>query len=167
MNDMVNVMATWTEKCEKCGGSGSQSYEEDGRPVSDTCYRCSGSGRVDTETAHMTKLERVASIVGAAYVQGWRKSCNEDPEGEGWVFRAAENMMSEHDYTLAMTYEKAAEVGEELSKLSHFAQVALIEAILPKPKQVEEMPAVPATPERGSYDDCDVAGHANESDIPF
>jgi hypothetical protein len=154
-------------KCEKCGGKGRESFEEDGRTVSDMCYRCAGSGKVDEETAHMTRMQQVAAIVGNAYVQGWRKSCNEDPEGEGWAFRAAENMMSEHDYTLAMTYEKSAEVGEELSKLSHFAQVALIEALLPKPRQVEEMPAVPATPERGSYDDCDVAGHSREDEIPF
>lgn len=158
-------------KCEKCGGSGTECYEEDGRQVSDTCYRCAGSGKVDEETAHSTRMQQVASIVGAAYVQAWRKSCNEDPEGEGWVFRAAENMMSEHDYSLAMMYEKSAEVGEELSKLSHFAQVALIEAILPKPPTVQEMPAVPATSERGSFDDCDVAGHPccdpDEADIPF
>ena len=157
-------MSDTSVKCEKCGGSGSESYEEDGRTVSDTCYRCSGSGRVDEETAHHTKLEQVAHIVGAAYVQGWRKSCNEDPEGEGWVFRAAENMMSEHDYTLAMTYEKAAEVGEELSKLSHLAQVALIEALLSKaPTSAAEVVKV----ERGSYDDCDVAGHSREEEIPF
>ncbi len=139
MNDM-------SAKCEKCGGSGSESYEEDGRMVSDTCYRCSGSGKVDDEVNHHTRMEQVAHIVGAAYVQGWRKSCNEDPEGEGWVFRAAENMMSEHDYTLAMTYEKAAEVGEELSKLSHLAQVALIEALLPKPRTVTAPVAPPPPP---------------------
>lgn len=164
-------MSDTSVKCEKCGGSGSESYEEDGRQVSDVCYRCAGSGKVDEETNHRTRMQQVAHIVGAAYVDGWRKSCNEDPEGEGWAFRAAENMMSEHDYTLAMTYEKAAEVGQEFIKLSHLAQVALIEAILPKPKEREEMPAVPTTPERGSYDDCDVAGHPScdpdEADIPF
>lgn len=157
-------MSDLTVACEKCGGSGSESYEEDGRPVSDMCYRCAGSGKVDSETAHATRMEQVAHIVGAAYVQGWRKSCNEDPEGEGWVFRAAENMMSEYDYTLAMTYEKAAEVGQELTKLSHLAQVALIEALLPKaPTPVAEVVKV----ERGSYEDCDVAGHSREDEIPF
>lgn len=154
-------------KCEKCGGSGSECYEEDGRQVSDTCYRCAGSGKVEPEVAHSTRLSQVATIMADAYVKGWRKSCNEDPCGEGWEFRAAENMMSEYDYTLAMTYEKAAEVGAELVKLSHLAQVALIEALLPKPRQVEAVPAIPATPEVGSFESCDVAGHAAEEEIPF
>jgi hypothetical protein len=101
-------------------------------------------------------MEQLAHILGATYVQGWRKSCNEDPEGEGWAFRAAENMMSEYDYTLAMTYEKAAEVGEELTKLSSVALVALKEALLPKaPTPAAEVNKA----EPGSFDDADVAGH--------
>lgn len=160
-------MVDGSVKCEKCQGSGTQHYEEDGRQVSDTCYRCSGSGKVDEETAHFTKLERVAAIVGAAYVSAWRDSCNNDPEGEGWAFRAAENMMCESDYTLAMQYEKAAEVGEEFAKLSHLAQVALIEALLPKPRKAPEVPPSPPVAEPGSFDACDVAGHSREDEIPF
>ncbi len=157
MSDMSDMQVT----CEKCGGSGSECYEDDGRNVSDMCYRCLGSGKVDSETAHSTRMEQVAHILGVSYVAAWRKSCNEDPEGEGWAFRAAEDMMSEYDYTKAMQYDKAAEVGQELTKLSHMAQIALIEHILPKPKKVAAVvvPAAPPVPV--------VVVPAEGDDIPF
>ncbi len=156
-----------TVKCEKCGGSGSETFEEDGRNVTDMCYRCAGSGRVDSDTAHRTRMEYVAAILGDAAVRRERKNRDSDPEGEGWAFCAAENMMSVHDYTLSRRYEMQAEVGEELTKLSLVAQLALIEALLPKKEEKEEMPPSPATPEPGSFDDCDVAGHSCDNDIPF
>lgn len=154
-------MSDMEVRCEKCGGSGTQHYEEDGRNVSDTCYRCSGSGRVDQDTAHHTQMEQVAHILAVSYVDGWRKHCNEDPEGEGWAFRAAEDMMSESDYTKAMTYDKSYEVGEELSKLSHVVQVALINHLLPKPKK-EEVKVV-ATPIPAPI----VVKDVEDDDIPF
>ena len=117
--------------CPRCNGTGSQDWEEDGRPVTDVCYRCSGSGRVDSDNAHQVHLLNVCEVLAAVAVEAERKARNEDPEGEGWAFCAAENMMSERDYTTARRMDRAAEFGEEVSKLSRSMQEALIAALLP------------------------------------
>jgi hypothetical protein len=116
-------------KCERCGGSGSQVWDEDGRPVKDVCYRCSGSGRVTPEDAHQVRLQAACEVLAGIAVEARRKAYNEDPEGEDWAFAAAENMMSERDYTTARRMEFADKFGPELAGLSQALQEALIKAL--------------------------------------
>lgn len=147
-------------KCEKCQG-GRQYYQEDGRNVSDVCYRCGGSGWVDEETAHHTKMEQVALHLADAYVREYRKACDNDPEGEGWVFRAAENMMSAEDYTKGMVYDKQCEFGEELAHLPRSLQSALIYAICPTKEEK------PGKTLGEVMKDIGVAMPTSDDDIPF
>lgn len=146
-------------KCEKCGGEGEVSYEEDGRMVTDVCYRCGGSGKVDEETAHHTRLEGVCGILADVYVEARRKAYNEDPEGEGWDFRAAENMMTPHDYTMGMKYDFAAIFGEMVGKLDERLQNALILALNPPKEEKVVVQPTPVTPV--------VVVEASNDDIPF
>lgn len=130
-------------KCKRCNGTGSQNWVEDGRNVRDVCYRCMGAGRVDPETAHQSDLEDVAAVMGRMAVDDERRCRNKDPEGEGWAFCAAENMMTERDYTQTRIFERSADFMQELAKLSRIAQEALVLVVL-KPEESEPKKPAPA-----------------------
>jgi len=117
-----------TVNCPKCI-QGTQTYEEDCRMVKDMCYHCSGSGRVDVRTAHHDRMMDVSRTLAYKHVQAMKKACNEDEEGEGWDFCAAENMMSEHDYTEMKVYDFAYDFAEKLTKLPLALQEVIAEAI--------------------------------------
>jgi hypothetical protein len=93
--------------CHRCNGTGYQEYEEDNRLVQDGCYHCGTTGEVDAETAYHDQLGSVAHRLAYNYVSELKRARNSDPEGEGWDFCAAENMMSGVDYFYChiMTYE--------------------------------------------------------------
>ena len=99
----------------------------------DMCYRCGGSGRIDPEDAHALNLERVAGAMARAHIADLRKAYNNDPEGDGWAFNAAENMLSESDYTAARERDAHGSFIEELSKLDRKAQDALVALLFPPP----------------------------------
>lgn len=144
-------------ECGRCCGKGRQEWEEDDRDVSDVCYRCAGTGRISEESAHDLLVQRVAEVLAHNYIEDYRRACNEDPNGDGWALHAAENMMTERDYTVAAKADKAAMFSAELSKLSHTAQRALIETVLPKPVAAKPPAAKPPAP----------TAPVNDDDIPF
>lgn len=63
------------ETCGRCGGVGQQTWDEDGRRVSDVCYHCGGTGQVDEESARALRLEAVAYKLAVQTVQAMRKAC--------------------------------------------------------------------------------------------
>lgn len=103
--------------CGKCYGEGSQvsldEYER-ARGIEDTCYHCSGTGRIEPGQAEEDK--RLGLIEELAYEQIMkeRDDRNNDEEGEGWTFAAAENMMSERDYTMARIMDREGQLIEAL-----------------------------------------------------
>jgi hypothetical protein len=131
-------------KCSQCV-NGRVSYEEDGRMVEDACYHCGETGIVDEEIAFEDRMNGVAAVLANRYVAAEREAANNDPEGEGWAFRAAENMLSEYDYTKARTYDRMYQFAEELAKLSPALRTALVEALNPEPKVKPEPVVAPVT----------------------
>ncbi|NDB82594.1 MAG: hypothetical protein EB127_07610 [Alphaproteobacteria bacterium] len=113
-------------KCIRCYGSGVETYEDYYRVVEDTCYHCGGTGKVDSETAFQDDLELVANRLAAIRVDQIRKAYNSDPDGEGWAFRAAENMMSERDYTACREWEFTDKYIAQLANMDRETQEVLV-----------------------------------------
>ena len=105
-------------ECSRCGGSGFEYYEEDGRMVKDSCYHCGETGQVDEETHFHDQLHYVAEDMAWKSVKRTIRNMNEDPDGEGFDFCAAENMMTSYDLEQCMVYERIGTFMDELSKLS-------------------------------------------------
>ena len=146
--------------CEKCNGSGNQCWTEDDREVLDMCYACAGSGKVDEDALHSQRMQKVIAIIAQNIILGLREACNEDPCGEGWDFAAAENMMTEWDYTKTRIYEKEGDIERQVSCLEPETQRALLRLLLPqKPKKKAEVIANPTPPAPPASIDSD--------DIPF
>lgn len=128
-------------KCGPCDGEG---YREDrdedagGRLVRDACYHCGTTGWIDEETAFKDRISNVAEGLAAEIIHdraaATDRAAEEDQTGEGWAFAAAENMMTEHDYTKARTYEEAHRVGEILLKLDRSLLRALLDRLDPPPR---------------------------------
>lgn len=151
-------------KCLKCDGEGRETYDEDGRMVTDACYRCGGTGQVDEETALRTRLEYVAAALANRHVSELVKHRDSDPEGEGWAFCAAENGMTAHDYRMAHVYDFMSQFGEELSKLSRELRYALVETIEElEGRLIEETVVKPSEPQTIPA----TVGFDDGDDIPF
>lgn len=131
--------------------------------VSDYCYHCGGSGKVDDETMHHDLMVMVCDRLASKTVDRMRENANDDPDGEGWAFRAAENMMSEYDYTRCLMWDKASEYGEKLSNLPEEIQKSLIELLVAPPRRVIE----PAHRVAQPVPDTVPVMASNDDDIPF
>jgi DnaJ-class molecular chaperone len=114
------------ETCTRCGGEGYEEYEEDGRIVRDACYHCSTTGKIDEETHWQDRLVSVANTLAHQYVNELRDNCNDDPDGEGWDFRAAEHMMNPWDYYRSIVWEKQDEYCSQLFEMPVAKQAVLI-----------------------------------------
>jgi DnaJ-class molecular chaperone len=114
------------ETCTRCGGEGFEEYEEDGRIVRDACYHCSTTGKIDEETCWNDRLMSVANTLAVQYVNDLRTAYNDDPDGEGWDFRAAEHMMSPWDYYRTCVWKKQDEYCFQLSEMSQSVQEVLV-----------------------------------------
>lgn len=114
-------------KCCRCQGQGKESYDDDGRMVTETCWHCAGSGEVEPEVALQDHLLRVAHALAIQEETKYRKARDNDPEGEGYEFCAAENMMSVHDYFEERVCARKHEYIVDLEKLASPIQNALFE----------------------------------------
>lgn len=99
--------------CTRCD-FGIVSYEEDYRMVSDTCYHCGGTGKIDEETYYHDQLVSVAYNLAQIQESEYEKIVNENPDGEGYSFAAAENMMSSYDYYTCRVHDRADLIIKEL-----------------------------------------------------
>ena len=122
-------MLMGNEACGRCGGEGAQAsldeYERQ-RGIEDTCYHCGGSGLVDVGTAREDRLEALAGTIAAQRARAEREAYDSDPDGEGWDFRAAENMMTGHELLQVRAGELAGDTCDELAKLSPEVLDALV-----------------------------------------
>lgn len=87
------------ETCSRCGGEGKRRSLDPLEKAEDTCYHCGGEGKVDDETAFHDRIEALAARMARFEVARKKAACDADPDGEGWAFHAAENMLSPQDYT--------------------------------------------------------------------
>ncbi len=94
-------------KCPKCEGGWRIEFEEGAGDIRTPCYHCGNSGFITEDEYFKDRLRGVAESLSWDIVHARIAARNADPEGEDWRFCAAENMMNEHDYTLAV------QIGEE------------------------------------------------------
>ncbi len=116
--------------CTRCFGEGYETYEEDGRMVTDACYHCGTTGKIDEETFYHDQLGEVATAMAVAHVQEYKKFRNEDPDGEGFEFCAAENMMSPWDYERCLVYDHVDVFGQRLAALSASEKRAYVDKLI-------------------------------------
>ena len=114
MEHMGAIMAT----CSYCGGSGIEVYDEDDQRIEADCYHCCGTGAVDDETAFHDYLASVATIMAQTHVSEFKRHVNENPDGEGFDFMAAEDMMTPWDFERSLVYSYVGEFMERLNGLS-------------------------------------------------
>ena len=112
--------------CSRCGGEGEETYDEDGRTVTDVCYHCAGSGKVDDDTHFHDRLCMVASALAYQAESECRKAYNEDPEGDGYDLGAYENGMMPSDYFRCRVWERTPEIAEKLSAMSQADQEFMV-----------------------------------------
>jgi hypothetical protein len=161
-------------KCSRCQGSGYESYDEDGRMVTDACYHCGTTGEVDEETHFHDRLMSVANTLAYQAEREYRQACDNDPEGDGYDLHAAENMMRTSDYFMARVYDRQYSIAEELSKLDQGSQELLVawneqpqESLLVRFNRSvqEELRASLPSPNGGKQ--ADVSALFGDDDIPF
>lgn len=112
--------------CCRCQGQGKETYDEDGRTVTDVCYHCAGSGKVDEDTDFHDRLHHVASALAYQAESEYRKACDSDPEGDGYNLGAYENGMMPFDYFRCRVLERTPEIAEKLLEMSRSDQEFMI-----------------------------------------
>jgi len=112
--------------CRHCNGYGYQEWYEDNRLVRDACYRCGTTGKISGEMLRETILSAVASTLASWKVKEMEDYCNSNPDGEGWAFRAAEEMMSPREYSDSWFYHHKDICMEKLYQMSDEDQELMI-----------------------------------------
>lgn len=133
-------------KCLRCSGQGRESYEEDGRLVTDVCYHCAGSGEVEPEVDLHDRLVRVAYTIAYQEEMQYRKARDTEPEGEDYAFCAAENMLSVNDYFQERVQDRQYKLVAQMSSLDSAIQNALLDW---NEKRLSERPTEPAPSPNG------------------
>lgn len=113
-------------ECGHCFGEGENEIQEDGHYFFERCLPCGGSGQLDEQAMREDDLSSIASWLAWGEATEYRKAANEDPEGEGWAFAAAENMMTEYEYTQDVYYSKFYRFMQQIGELSGEQQDVLI-----------------------------------------
>jgi len=107
-NEMKNY------SCSFCNGSGSQFLEEYNFQVEDACYHCLGSGKVNESTMNIDKEVELSMIIAEKMVSNHIKWVDDQEEGEGFSFSAAENQMTTWDYRMELVWRKQEVVQKQL-----------------------------------------------------
>lgn len=123
--------------CSRCNGTGCEYYEDDGRMQADACYHCGNTGIVDDEVDFRDALEHVATVMAWKHVKQYKQYCDSNPEGEGFDFAAAENMMTSWDYEKSLVYDYVPQFLNKLLDLEVSEQEAYIR------KDAESIPFEP------------------------
>lgn len=100
--------------CYTCNGDGVEYFYDD-RFEHHICYHCNGSGHVSDETMFHDDLYCVAYSLASQYVHSMIQAANNDPEGDGFALIAAENGLSQSDYTCHLIDIQTEKFGIELS----------------------------------------------------
>jgi hypothetical protein len=129
--------------CGRCGGSGRETYEEDGRQVTDACYHCGTTGQIDDDLAWHDRLMVCAGVIALAEESEYRHWRNNDPEGEDYDFCAAENGLRGYEYFQVRTDDRMYQWAPKLAELPQESQEFLVAWC----EQVDGYPwAVPTRP---------------------
>jgi len=104
-------------ECTRCYGEGYETYDEDGRMVTDACYHCGTTGFIDEDTLFHDKLMDVAKAIAYDEMLDYKRYRDNDCEGEDFAYCAAENMMSSHDYFTCLLWEKQDRICQAIDQL--------------------------------------------------
>ncbi len=147
--------------CIKCNGTGYNGYydQDEYRYVSDPCYHCGTLGHVDDDTAYGDKIYNVALTLAYLHVTDMCNARNSDPDGEGWDFYAAENMLSGSDYFTILVDDYAEKFLNKLYEMTSDEQKLLI--------AWNEMPTVKKPVKKAEYVPKPIVNYNADCDIPF
>lgn len=116
--------------CVRCDGEGIEFFSDgtfyDARLEQHICYHCNGTGFVDDEANFHDQLFAVAYALASHKVYSMIQEMNNDPESDGFCLMAAENGLSQSDYTQHLIDVKTDEFGAELADKSLEDQQLLI-----------------------------------------
>jgi hypothetical protein len=110
------------------------------------CYHCSGTGQVSDEQAQDDRESALIEQLARESVYEEKRALNEsDNDGEDWAFHAAENMLSEHEYTKTMIVVRTDTITKLVKEKNaerhlvdpHFHSLNELRAILGWPLKVE------------------------------
>lgn len=85
-------------KCPQCNGTGYESFWEDDHFFQDACYHCGNTGHLSDEELMHDKLKNVIYSLAQYLADEYINSKDDNPDGEDFVFIAAENGLSYNDY---------------------------------------------------------------------
>lgn len=114
-------------RCTRCGGTGSEVYDDGDERVEAICSHCEGTGNCTDYQSFIDSLASVALAMAHTHVSGLKDNANSDPEGEDFAFQAAENMMAEYDYFRVKVWEYASIFETKLMALTFDKQNEYIE----------------------------------------
>lgn len=119
-------------RCAMCQGAGhvpEVGLLIDEPQLCSICLHCQGKGYVNFDTAHTDSVLSLIEAVSESVVINAKKSADESEDGEGWAFHAAENRMTEYDYTRSKVWGTVPLVEKELRKLSPVIVNALLRVV--------------------------------------
>lgn len=93
-------------RCPACE-DGWTYVEEDGKRIRDACYHCGNTGFISPQQHRVDQINSVVYALASESINRQKEWCNSNPDGEGWAFSAAENQMTEREYTTALTMNLA------------------------------------------------------------
>jgi hypothetical protein len=157
--------------CLSCDGNGSVYHQEsDEVTVSEACYHCAGSGEVESEVDRHDRLMRVAYALAYQAEIKCRNDRNSDPEGEGYDFAAAENMLTVEVYFQDRVLDRQYKFMDQLNRMDYSIQDILLEwnekpkvEAVPSPNGAVAHSEAPAKVER-IFEMSSILG---DDDIPF
>lgn len=157
--------------CRRCQGEGQETYDEDGRTLTDVCYHCAGSGQVEEELDFHDRLVAVANSLAYMSERDYRKACDQDPDGDDYCLRAAENGLSESDYFKVRVWDREALYMERIQAMDRATQELLVEWNETDQGEwsMEHLPKIPSEeiPVPVSSGVRLVAAEYDEDEIPF
>jgi hypothetical protein len=115
-------------------------HDEDGRQFYDACYHCGNTGWISDEQAFMNRVRGVAGTLAYEAVMRLKKGADSNPDGEGWAFHAAENMLHEHEYTQGRVWEyesRMMAVLEQMGERDRLLLEVLVDRLDPEGKAEE------------------------------
>ena len=164
-----------SRECTRCYGEGYETYDEDGRMVTDACYHCGTTGLIDEETLFHDKLMDVAKAIAYDEITQYKKSRDNDEyyEGEDFAFCAAENLMTSHDYFTCLLWERQDKICSEIDALPLEMKEVLVAWDEYNMEQncnnlyTMENPLSPITPVENTVNNYTIDSVYDEDSIPF
>ncbi len=155
-------------KCPRCH-KGWVRHHDEGEDFDSPCYHCGNTGWISEEQAFADSVGALAEKLAYIIVNERIEARNANPDGEGWAFCAAENMLTEYEYTQMAYLDETAQVEKVLNELAeqhpNIVRALITASFPPKPVQPPVQPKPvqpPVEPPVADHEPIDP-----DEDIPF